>query len=142
MSLEHLLCVSDIVLLMTRLNEGNRHLLDRRLLGTMKPGVLLVNTARGGLVDESALVEALESGHVGAAALDVFEVEPLAEGHPLRRLPNVILTPHAIGHTDEALEAIPRMAAANIEQLLSCQLPASCKNKVVEAGWRANSGSA
>jgi phosphoglycerate dehydrogenase-like enzyme len=108
----------------------------------MKPGVLLVNTARGGLIDEGALVDALESGHVGAAALDVFEVEPLAEDHPLRRLPNVILTPHAIGHTDEALEAIPRMAAANVGQLLSSELPASCKNKVVEAAWRANSGSA
>jgi len=141
-SLEHLLHVSDIVLLMTGLNERNRHLLDRRLLQSMKPGVLLVNTARGGLIDEGALVEALESGHVGAAALDVFEVEPLPEDHPLRRLPNVILTPHAVGHTDEALEAIPRMAAANVEQLLSFQIPASCKNKVVEAAWRANSGSA
>jgi len=141
-SLEHLLHVSDIVLLMTGLNERNRHLLDRSLLQSMKPGVLLVNTARGGLIDEGALVEALESGHVGAAALDVFEVEPLPEDHPLRRLPNVILTPHAVGHTDEALEAIPRMAAANVEQLLSFQIPASCKNKVVEAAWRANSGSA
>jgi len=141
-SLEHLLHVSDIVLLMTGLNERNRHLLDRSLLQSMKPGVLLVNTARGGLIDEGALVEALESGHVGAAALDVFEVEPLPEDHPLRRLPNVILTPHAVGHTDEALEAIPRMAAANVEQLLSSELPASCKNKVVEAAWRANSGSA
>lgn len=139
-SLEHLLHASDIVLLMTRLSEGNRHLLDRRLLRSMKPGVLLVNTARGGLVDEAALVEALESGHVGAAALDVFELEPLPEDHPLRRLPNVILTPHAVGHTDEALDAIPRMAAANVQQLLGCQLPASCKNKVVEAAWRANSG--
>ena len=141
-SLEHLLHVSDIVLLMTGLNERNRHLLDRSLLQSMKPGVLLVNTARGGLIDEGALVEALKSGHVGAAALDVFEVEPLPEDHPLRRLPNVILTPHAVGHTDEALEAIPRMAAANVEQLLSFQIPASCKNKVVEAAWRANSGSA
>ena len=141
-ALEHLLHVSDIVLLMTGLNERNRHLLDRRLLQSMKPGVLLVNTARGGLIDEGALVEALKSGHVGAAALDVFEVEPLPEDHPLRRLPNVILTPHAVGHTDEALEAIPRMAAANVEQLLSSELPASCKNKVVEAAWRANSGSA
>ena len=141
-SLEHLLHVSDIVLLMTGLNERNRHLLDRSLLQSMKPGVLLVNTARGGLIDEGALVEALKSGHVGAAALDVFEVEPLPEDHPLRRLPNVILTPHAVGHTDEALNAIPRMAAANVEQLLGSELPPSCKNKVVEAGWRANSGSA
>jgi phosphoglycerate dehydrogenase-like enzyme len=141
-SLEHLVHASDVVLLMTGLNERNRHLLNRRLLQSMKPGVLLVNTARGGLIDEGALVEALESGHVGAAALDVFEVEPLPEDHPLRRLPNVILTPHAVGHTDEVLEAIPHMAAANVAQLLSFQLPASCKNKVVEAAWRANSGSA
>ena len=140
-SLEYLLHASDIVLLMTSLNDGNRHLLDRRLLRTMKPGVLLVNTARGGLVDEAALVEALASGQVGAAALDVFEVEPLAKDHPLRRLPNVILTPHAVGHTDEALDAIPRMAAANVKQLLAFRLPVSCKNRVIEAAWRANSGS-
>ena len=139
-SLEHLLRASDIVLLTTRLNDENRHLLDRRRLQLMKPGVLLVNTARGGLIDEGALVEALESGQVGAAALDVFEVEPLSEDHPFRRLPNVILTPHAIGHTDEALDAIPRMAAANVKQLMAGQLPASCRNKAVEAAWRTKSG--
>jgi phosphoglycerate dehydrogenase-like enzyme len=136
-SLEHLLRASDVVLLMTRLDDGRRHLLDRRRLQSMKPGVLLVNTARGGLIDESALVEALQSGQVGAAALDVFEVEPLPGDHALRRLPNVILTPHAVGHTDEALQAIPRMAAANVKQLMAGQLPASCKNNAVEAAWTA-----
>jgi len=55
----------------------------------------------------------------------------------LRRLPNVILTPHAVGHTDEALQAIPRMAAANVKQLMAGQLPASCKNNAVEAAWTA-----
>lgn len=128
-SRDHLLAVSDVVLLMTRLDDANRHLLDKGRLECMKRGVLLVNTARGGLVDETALVEALESGQVGAAALDVFEVEPLPSDHPFRRLPNVILTPHSVGHTAQMLERIPHEAAANIIRLLDGHIPDSCKNR-------------
>lgn len=127
-SSEALLAASDVVLLMTRLDDGSRHWLDKRRMQLMKRGVLLVNTARGGLVDEDALVEALQSGQVGAAALDVFEVEPLPAGHPFRQLPNVILTPHSVGHTVQMTEQIPRMAVANILALLDGKRPDSCKN--------------
>lgn len=128
-SRDHLFAVSDVVLLMTCLDDANRHLVDKSSLKRMKRGVLLVNTARGGLVDETALVEALESGQVGAAALDVFEVEPLPSEHPFRRLPNVILTPHSVGHSTQMLERIPHEAAANIIRLLDGQIPDSCKNR-------------
>jgi phosphoglycerate dehydrogenase-like enzyme len=128
-SSEHLLAASDVVLLMTRLDDGSRHWLDRSRMQLMKRGVLLVNTARGGLVDEDALVEALQSGQVGAAALDVFEIEPLSARHPFRQLPNVILTPHSVGHTVQMIEQIPRTAVANILALLDGKLPESCRNK-------------
>jgi phosphoglycerate dehydrogenase-like enzyme len=128
-SSEHLLAASDVVLLMTRLDDGNRHWLDRSRVQLMKRGVLLVNTARGGLVDEDALVEALQSGQVGGAALDVFEIEPLPTGHPFRQHPNVILTPHSVGHTVQMIEQIPRTAFANILALLDGKLPESCRNK-------------
>ena len=128
-SSEHLLASSDVVLLMTRLDDGSRHWLNRSRLQLMKRGVLLVNTARGGLVDESALLEALQSGQVGAAALDVFEVEPLPAGHPFRQLPNVILTPHSVGHTAQMVDQIPLMAVTNIVALLDGKLPESCKNR-------------
>lgn len=130
-SREHLLAESDVVVLMTRLDAGSRHFLDRDSLRQMKRGVLLVNTARGGLVDESALVEALDSGHVAAAALDVFEVEPLPADHPFRRLPNIILTPHSVGHTAQMFEQMPVVAATNVCQLLAGLIPASCKNTTV-----------
>jgi D-3-phosphoglycerate dehydrogenase / 2-oxoglutarate reductase len=128
-SSEHLLAASDVVLLMTRLDDGSRHWLDRSRMQLMKRGVLLVNTARGGLVDEDALVEALQSGQVGAAALDVFEIEPLLTSHPFRQLPNVILTPHSVGHTAQMIEQIPPTAVANILALLDGKLPESCRNK-------------
>jgi phosphoglycerate dehydrogenase-like enzyme len=128
-SSEHLLAASDVVLLMTRLDDDSRHWLDRSRLQLMKRGVLLVNTARGGLVDEDALVEALQSGQVGAAALDVFETEPLPTSHPFRQFPNLILTPHSVGHTVQMVEQIPRTTVANVLALLDGKLPQSCINK-------------
>lgn len=127
-SSDDLLAASDVVVLMTRLDAGTNNFLDRRRLNQMKRGALLVNTARGGLIDEDALCQALESGQVGAAALDVFKVEPLPADHPFRHLPNVILTPHAVGHTTEMFEQIPVTAAANVLQLLDGKLPDSCRN--------------
>jgi phosphoglycerate dehydrogenase-like enzyme len=80
-------------------------------------------------------VEALRSGHIAAAALDVFEVEPLPASHPLRGLPNAILTPHEVGHTVELHEAIARTAVANVLQLSRGMLPGSCRNREVEKSW-------
>ena len=86
---------ADVVSLHLRLNEETRGLFGRPAFAAMKPGALFINTARGPIVEEAALVEALESGHLGGAYLDVFETEPLPPDSPLWRVENVVLTPHA-----------------------------------------------
>ena len=93
--LDDLLARADVVSLHLALNDQTRGIIDRRRIGLLRPGAILVNTARGGLVDEAALTEALESGRLAQAGLDVFADEPLAQGHPLTRLDNVTLTGHA-----------------------------------------------
>jgi phosphoglycerate dehydrogenase-like enzyme len=108
-SLDSLLASSEIVTLHTVLNEDTRNLLDRERIGAMRPGALVINTSRGGLVDEAALYDALSSGHLAAAALDVFSSEPPGE-HPLLGLDQVIVTPHIGGSTQEAVLAMGRAA--------------------------------
>jgi D-3-phosphoglycerate dehydrogenase len=85
----------------------------------MKPGAILINTARGAIVHEAALVEALGSGRIAGAGLDVFATEPLPPRHPLTLLANVVLTPHCAGITPEALEAGLAMAVENIWEFLA-----------------------
>jgi len=97
--LDELLGIADAVVLALPLGDETRHLLDRRRLARMKRGALLVNVGRGALVDEEALAEALASGGLGGAGLDVFEVEPLPPESPLWPMPNAILTPHSSGDT-------------------------------------------
>jgi phosphoglycerate dehydrogenase-like enzyme len=116
-SLDMLLDRSDIVSLHSALNASSRLLIDRRRLAMMKSGALLINTARGGLVDEAALAEALACGKIGGAALDCFEVEPLPENSPLRAAPNTIFTPHQIGHTAEGSRSIVRAFIENIRSV-------------------------
>lgn len=108
-SLERLLAESEIVTLHTVLNDQTRNLIDRERLAAMRAGALLINTSRGGLVDEDALYEALSSGHLGGAALDVFSSEPPGN-HPLLGLEQVIVTPHVGGSTREAVLAMGRAA--------------------------------
>jgi glyoxylate reductase len=93
-SLEELLLRSDFVSVHLALNEATRHLLNADRIATMKPGAVLVNTARGGIVDERALARALDDGHLYAAGLDVFEREPIAVDSPLLRHPRVVVVPH------------------------------------------------
>ncbi len=100
--LDHLLGGADIVTVHTPLSDETRGLIGRPQLGRMKPGAILVNMARGGIVDEPALIAAIESGHLGGAVLDVYPSEPLAADSPLRSLPNVVLTPHIGASTAEA----------------------------------------
>ena len=108
--LEELLRTSDVVSLHLVLNEHTRGFLEARRIGLLKPGAILINTARGALLDETALVAALEAGRIGHAGLDVFKDEPLPGDHPLARLPNVTLTAHAAFATREASERLLRMA--------------------------------
>ena len=102
--LEALLAQSDVVSLHLLLNDETRGFLSRRRIAAMKPGVILVNTARGAVVDEAAMIEALKSGHIRHAGLDVFNIEPLPADHPLTQLPNVTLSAHSAFRTPEASE--------------------------------------
>jgi D-3-phosphoglycerate dehydrogenase len=108
--LDELLRRSDVVSLHLGLNEETRGLLSREKLALLKPGAIFVNTARGAIVDEAALVEALREGRIAHAALDVFAEEPLPADSPLRTLPNTTLTPHAGFMTREASVNLLRMA--------------------------------
>ena len=103
-ALETLLAQSHIVSLHLLLNDETRGFVSRQRIAAMKPGVILVNTARGALVDEAAMIEALRSGHIRHAGLDVFNTEPLPSNHPLTQLPNVTLSAHSAFRTPEASE--------------------------------------
>jgi D-3-phosphoglycerate dehydrogenase len=104
--IDTLLPQADFISMHMPLTDETRHMLDTRRLGLCKKGVRIVNCARGGLVDEAALCESLKSGHVGAAALDVFEVEPPPADFPLRSIPNIVFTPHLGASTAEAQENV------------------------------------
>ena len=104
---------SDVVSLHVKLTDDSRHLVAARELSLMSPGSLLVNTARGAVVDTAALVEALDSGHLGGAALDVYENEPLETDHPLTRCEHVVLTPHCADQTPEGNDLLNLGATEN-----------------------------
>jgi D-3-phosphoglycerate dehydrogenase len=108
--LDTLLARADVVSLNLALNDETRGIIDAKRIARMKPGVILINTARGALVDEAALIAALESGQIARAGLDVFHAEPLAKDHPLTRLDNVTLSSHAAFRTLEASMTVMRRA--------------------------------
>lgn len=103
-ALEKLLAESDVVSLHLLLNDETRGLVTAKHIAAMKPGVILVNTARAAMVDEAAMIAALKSGHIRHAGLDVFNTEPLPADHPLTKLPNVTLSAHSAFRTPEASE--------------------------------------
>jgi D-3-phosphoglycerate dehydrogenase / 2-oxoglutarate reductase len=109
-TLEKLLAESHVVSLHLLLNDDTRSFLSRERIAAMRPGVILVNTARGALVDEAAMIDALKLGHIRHAGLDVFNIEPLPKDHPLTKLPNVTLSAHSAFRTPEASENL--LAAA------------------------------
>ena len=117
--LDSLLARVDILSLHCPLTEQTRGLIGRRELALLKPGALLVNTARGPIVDEAALVEALRSGHLGGAGLDTFAVEPITPDNPLLALDNVILTPHVAGVTRNAALQVATITARNVVDALA-----------------------
>lgn len=112
--LQHLLRESDFVSLHTPLNEATRHLINHETLKLMKPTAILVNTARGGVVDQDALYDALVGGIIGGAALDVTTPEPLRADHPLLKLPNVTVVPHVGSATVGTRGRMAAMAADNL----------------------------
>jgi len=109
--LDHLLRSSDVVSVHATLSEETRGIIDGKRLALMKPTSFLINTARGPIVDEGALCTALSSRQIAGAGLDVFDTEPLPEGHPLTKLPNVVLTPHLGWPTDEMYSQFADAAA-------------------------------
>jgi len=109
--LDHLMAVADVVSIHAALKPESRGLIDARRLGLMKPTAVLVNTARGPVVSEPALVAALREGRIAGAGLDVFDEEPLPPGHPLTTLPNVVLTPHIGWPTDDGYARFADAAA-------------------------------
>lgn len=117
--LDALLQKSDVVSLNLVLNDETRGFLDKTRVAHMKPGVILVNTARGALADEAALIEALNSGHIRHAALDVFHNEPLQADHPLARMENVTLSAHAAFRTLEASMTLLRRAIDIVKRVQS-----------------------
>ncbi|KQU69087.1 MULTISPECIES: hydroxyacid dehydrogenase [unclassified Rhizobacter] len=119
LALDALLAQADVVSLHVPLLDSTRHLIDARRLTAMKPGAVLINTARGGVVDEAALAEALRDGHLAGAALDVFETEPLPAGSPLAGCPNLLLTPHIAGVTAEANERVSSLIADKVLEALA-----------------------
>ncbi len=112
--METLLSESDVVSLHLPATQETRHLINEKTIARMKSGAWLVNTSRGALVDELALVGALESGQIGAAALDVFEQEPVSDMNPLLRLPNVIVGSHNGSNTVEAVTKTTELAVQNL----------------------------
>ncbi|MEU8874880.1 phosphoglycerate dehydrogenase [Streptomyces javensis] len=122
-ALDALLERADAVSLHTPPDPSGAPLLDRARLAAMKPGAILVNAARGGLIDERALADLLGSGHLGAAALDAFGTEPLPAGHPLRESPRTVLTSHMAACTPEANLAMGAMVAEDVVRVLAGQQP-------------------
>jgi D-3-phosphoglycerate dehydrogenase len=116
--LEELFSTADIITVHVPLTGQTRWLIGRSLLERMKPKAVLVNAARGPIVDQGALAELLEEGRVGGAAIDVFDPEPLPAEHPLRSAPNTVLMPHQAYRTGEALVRRARVAMRNIKVVL------------------------
>lgn len=127
--LPELLAASDVVSLHLPLTAGTHHLLDRESIARMKPDAVLVNTSRGAVVDEEALVAALRDGRLAAAGLDVFEVEPVAPDNPLLALDNVVLTPHVTWSTADTVRRYLIEAVANCRRLRDGQPAAHVVNQ-------------
>ena len=119
LELDALFAGADIVSLHCPLTAETRHLVNAERLRQMKPTAVLVNTARGGLVDTVALAEALADGTVAAAGLDVFETEPLPEEHPLRLCPNALLTSHVSWYSEQSVPRLQRKAAEEVVRALN-----------------------
>jgi len=130
-TLDQLLSESDFISLHTPLTPQTHHLIDWNRLNQMKPGAVLINTSRGGVIDLAALERALKVGVIAGAGLDVFEPERLAQDHPLLSLESVIATPHVAFYSEESIGDLQRLAAENVAAVLEGRLPTSVVNPAV-----------
>lgn len=130
-SLEEVLAQSDIITLHVPFNAQTEKMIGPRQIGMMKPGSLLVNTSRGGVIDESSLIEALGDKRIRGAALDVFQGEPVSSGNPLLKLENVILSPHMGAMTQEAAERLSRAVTRQARDILEGRRPESLINNIL-----------
>ena len=119
--LPYLLAESDVVVLATPLTAETRGLIGERELHTMRPGSYLINIARGGVVNEPAMIAALRDGHLGGAGLDVFATEPLPSDSPLWDMPNVIVTPHVAASSDRYMRRVEELVCDNLRRYLEGQ---------------------
>lgn len=133
--LDELLRRSDVVVVVVALTDETRHLLDAERLALMKPNVVLVNMARGPIIDEAALAALAVERPEMRLALDVFETEPLPKQSPLRALPQAILTPHIVGHTVEAHDLLPHRIVQSVEDVLRGKVPDNVCNRDALPAW-------
>jgi phosphoglycerate dehydrogenase-like enzyme len=140
-NLEQLLRTSDVICVLSALNPDSAGLLNADRLRLLKKDAVLVNTARGEIIDEAALYQVACERPDLRLALDTFTIEPLPEASPLRELPNVILTPHQIGHTQESADAMPPAAIENVRRILAGELPLYVCNPEIATQWQARWGS-
>jgi (S)-sulfolactate dehydrogenase len=134
LDLDPLLSTSDVISIHLPLTPETRGLIGEAAFATMKPDAVLINAARGGVMDEAALVAALKQGRLAGAALDVFEVEPPRADNPLLAMPNVIATPHRLGHAAETRRRCAELSEQSILALLRGEFPESTVNR--EVRWR------
>ncbi|KKA11047.1 2-hydroxyacid dehydrogenase [Sinorhizobium meliloti] len=136
LSVDDLVSTADIVVLCCPLTPKTTGLLSRERIARMKPGAILVNVSRGPVVDDAALIEALEMGRIGGAALDVFSTQPLPPEHPYFRQDNVIVTPHLAGITEESMMRMGKGAAAEAIRVMEGGLPVNLRNPEVVEHYR------
>jgi D-3-phosphoglycerate dehydrogenase len=132
--LASVLAAADVLTLHLPLSPSTHHLIDAAALAQLPAGAIVVNTSRGPVIDESALVAALRSGRLSGAALDVFEHEPLPDDSLLRRLPGVILSPHAAWYSPQALTELPRLATQQVLDFLAGAAVPNLVNSAAPAG--------
>jgi glyoxylate reductase len=137
LSMAALLAQADFISVHLPLTPDTRGMFGRREFALMKPGAILINTARGAIVDQRALVTALRSGHLGGAALDVTDPEPINRADEILTMPNVIVTPHIGSASIEARSAMAELAVDNILDAIGGKLPRRCANKSIGLAPRA-----
>ncbi|MEX1307919.1 MAG: phosphoglycerate dehydrogenase [Eubacteriales bacterium] len=125
-NLDNIIADADFISLHVPLTDETKYLINAERIEQMKAGAFIINTARGGLIDEAAVAKAIESGKIGGVGLDAFDVEPVTDS-PLMGVPQAIMTPHAGAHTSEAVSAMGMMAVQNLIEVLE---KGSCKNMI------------